>query len=364
MTEPAASAGVAASAGAGAARPRIVSEGGCTDAVLLDDWHAIAQSSDIVAGHISAATLLERDLVIWRDAAGAVHVWEDLCIHRGSRLSKGFIHDDCVVCPYHGWHYDRSAQCVLMPAAPTEKPLKKARAITHHATERYGLIWACLGTPRFEIPAFPEWTDANYKKVVCGPYKFRSGYRAVENFVDPTHFPFVHAGVNGVFEQPDPIPPYEVTEGPEGLSTSEIRVTQPYGDPRHIPVIAYYAYQCLRPLVAYFKKRVVIADPARAHLGSPDDRFCTFLTAQQVSPTESIVRIVCAMNFSPAPTDDEVRARQDLVYAQDSGIVDTQRPERIPVDLRDELHHRTDMLSQKYRTWMRAMGVTYGTLGG
>jgi hypothetical protein len=168
--------------------------------------------------------------------------------------------------------------------------------------------------------------------------------------------------VNGVFEEPDVIRPYEVTETAEGLATSEIRVTQPYGDPRHIPVIAYYAYKCLRPLVAYFKKRVVIADPAQAALGSDADRFCTFLAAQAVSPTVSLVRIVCAMNFDPAPSDEDVRARQDLVYAQDAGIVDTQRPERIPLDLRDELHHRTDLLSQKYRTWMRTLGVTYGTL--
>jgi phenylpropionate dioxygenase-like ring-hydroxylating dioxygenase large terminal subunit len=335
---------------------------GCTDHVLLNDWHVVAASEDVVAGTLVPATLLERDLVIWRDEAGAVHVWEDLCIHRGARLSKGYIQNDRVVCPYHGWNYDGTAQCVLMPAAPTETPMKKARALAHRSMEKYGLVWTCLGTPDHDIPDFPEWKDDAYKKVVCGPYKFRSGYRAVENFVDPTHFPFVHAGVNGIIDQPDPILPYQVTESEDGLATSEIRVTQPYGDPRNIPVTAYYAYKCLRPLVAYFKKRVVISDPEKAALGSPEDRFCTYLTAQQVSPTESIVRIVCAMNFSPAPSDEEVRRRQDLVYAQDSAIVDTQRPERIPVDLRDELHHRTDLLSQKYRSWMRKMGVTYGTV--
>jgi phenylpropionate dioxygenase-like ring-hydroxylating dioxygenase large terminal subunit len=334
----------------------------CRDAALLNDWHVVAVAADIVPGKLTALTLLERDLVAWRDRGGEVHVWEDLCIHRGARLSKGFIRDDKVVCPYHGWNYDASARCVLMPAAPNEPPLKKARAIAHKALEKYQLLWVCLGTPGHDPPDFPEWSDAGYKKVLCGPYKFRSGYRAVENFVDPTHFPFVHAGVNGIIDQPDTIAPYEVHESSNGLSTSEIRVTQPFGDPRNIPVIAYYAYQCLRPLVAYFKKRVVISDPARAAEGSPDDRFCTFLTAQQVSPTESIVRIWCAMNFSPAPTDDEVRLRQDLVYAQDSAIVDTQRPERIPLELRHELHHRTDLLSQKYRSWLRNMGISYGTL--
>jgi phenylpropionate dioxygenase-like ring-hydroxylating dioxygenase large terminal subunit len=334
----------------------------CRDAALIDDWHVVAASADIVAGQLVPLTLLERDLVGWRDSQGVVHVWEDLCIHRGARLSKGFIRDDKVICPYHGWNYDGSARCVLMPAAPSEPPLKKARAIAHRSLEVYGLVWVSLGTPQHDIPVFPEWADERFKKVLCGPYQFKSGFRAVENFIDPSHFPFVHAGVNGILEVPDPILPYEVREGPQGLSTSEIRVTQPFGDPRNIPVIAYYAYHCLRPLVAYFTKRVQIADPARASEGNPDDRFCTYLTAQQVSPSLSIVRIWCAMNFSPAPSDEEVRARQDLVYAQDAAIVDSQRPERIPLELRHELHHRTDLLSQKYRTWLRNLGVTYGTV--
>jgi phenylpropionate dioxygenase-like ring-hydroxylating dioxygenase large terminal subunit len=335
---------------------------GCRDHVLLNDWHVVAAAADMVAGELTPLTLFERDLVGWRDSGGEVHVWDDLCIHRGARLSKGFIQNDRVVCPYHGWNYDGSAQCVLMPAAPLERPMKKARAIAHLVMEKYGLVWVCLGTPERDVPPFPEWDDESYKKVICGPYQFRSGYRAVENFVDPTHFPFVHAGVNGVFDAPDPIPPYEVHESDEGLATSEIRVTQPFGDPRNIPVTAYYAYKCLRPHIAYFRKRVVITDPELAAKNRSDEFFNTLLTAQLVSPTESLVRIVCAMNVTPTPTDADVRRRQAIVYAQDSAIVDTQRPERIPVDLRQELHHRTDLLSQKYRSWMRNMGVTYGVL--
>jgi phenylpropionate dioxygenase-like ring-hydroxylating dioxygenase large terminal subunit len=337
-------------------------QGGCQDSALLNDWHVVAAATDIVPGQLVPLTLFERDLVAWRDDEGKVHVWEDLCLHRGSRLSKGFIQNNHVVCPYHGWNYEGSGQCVLMPYAPQDRPARKARAIVHHAAEKYGLIWACLGTPERDVIAFPEWQDTSYKKVVCGPYKFKSGYRAVENFFDPTHFPYVHAGVNGVFEAPDPIPPYDVEVTEDGLATSEIRVTQPFGDPRNIPVTAYYAYKCLRPLVAYFRKRVVIDDPDLTTSNRPDEFFNTLFTAQQVNPAESIVRIVCAMNVTPTPSDEQVRARQEIVYAQDAAIVDTQRPELIPLELQDELHHRADLLSIRYRQWMKDMGVTYGTV--
>jgi len=329
---------------------------------LLNDWHVVASSEDVIAGTLYPTTLFGRDLVIWRDSKGQAYVWEDLCIHRGARLSKGFIASDKVVCPYHGWNYDGTAQCTLIPASPNETPMKKAKAVAHHVQEAYGLLWACIGEPAHEIAPYAEWHDPSYKKVVCGPYRFKSGYRALENFMDPTHFPFVHAGVNGILDSPDPIGPYEVWEEDGFLHTSEVRLTQPYGDPREVPVIAYYAYKVYRPGVAYFKKRLVISDPERAHEGNEADRFCTFFTMQQVSETESIIRICCAMNFDPQPTDADVRRRQDLVYAQDAAIVDTQRPERIPTDLRQELHHRTDLLGMKYRSWLRNMGIEYGVV--
>jgi phenylpropionate dioxygenase-like ring-hydroxylating dioxygenase large terminal subunit len=336
--------------------------GGCRDAVLLNDWHVVALSSDLVAGELTPITLFERDLVAWRDDGGDIHVWDDLCLHRGARLSKGYIQDDRVVCPYHGWNYDRSAQCVLMPAAPRDTPMKKARAVSHHVVEKYGLVWVCIGAPDRDVPPFPEWDDASYKKVVCGPYTFKSGYRAIENFIDATHFPFVHAGLNGIRDNPDEIPPYDVEETEEGLATSAIRVTQPFGDPRNIPVVADYKYKCFRPLVAYFKKQVFITDPEYAASGGTEDYFSIFFTAQAVGETDSLVRVVCAMNFAPTPTDAQVRDRQTLVLGQDAAIVAMQRPEKMPLDLRHELHHRTDLMGQKYRTWMRKMGVTYGTI--
>jgi phenylpropionate dioxygenase-like ring-hydroxylating dioxygenase large terminal subunit len=144
---------------------------------------------------------IHRDLVMRRDRAGEAHVWEDLCIHRGSRLSKGCIVDD--VCPYHGWRYDSTAKCVLIPATPRQPVPTKARAFPYLTAERYGFVWASLGHPLHVIPEFPEWNDAAFTKVHAGPYLWKSsGFRSVENFLDATHFPFVHAGVNGVASDP------------------------------------------------------------------------------------------------------------------------------------------------------------------
>lgn len=340
---------------------KIAIESRAPDDVLVNDWHVVGFSDEIAPGKIVPTTLLGEDLIIWRDAGGAAHVWKDLCIHRGARLSKGWIANDTVVCPYHGWRYDGSAQCVLVPSAPDQAPPERARAFSHPVMERYGFIWTTLGKPAHDVPVFPEWNDAGFRKFNTGPYDFHAnGFRAVENFIDATHFPFVHSGLNGVEAAPDKIPDYRVFETPEGLCTSEIRVFQPYGDHRKIAVNAGYTYRCFRPLVAYFSKAVQIADPARRPEGSEDDRFCTFLTAQPVDEVNCIIRLCVAINFGPELTLEDIQRRQDTVFAQDKAIVETQRPERIPIHLRTEMHHRTDILGVAYRRWLRNLGVTYG----
>jgi len=134
----------------------------------------------------------------------------------------------------------------------------------------------------------------------------------VENFIDATHFPFVHAGLNGVMDAPDKLEDYTVSKGPDGLATSGIKVYQPYGDHRQVPVFAEYRYRCMRPNAAYFSKSVCIADPKQEHRGGDNDRFCTFLTAQPLDEVTCIIRLAVAINFGPELTEADILRRQDF----------------------------------------------------
>src|SRR5437588_3853665 len=58
------------------------------DPVLVNDWHVVAYAPDLVEGKPMAVRLLDEDLVLWRVGA-QIHVWRDLCLHRGTRLSLG-----------------------------------------------------------------------------------------------------------------------------------------------------------------------------------------------------------------------------------------------------------------------------------
>jgi len=69
-----------------------------------------------------------------------------------------------------------------------------------------------------------------------------------------------------------------------------------------------------------------------------------------------------AINFGENLNEEDIQRRQDMVFSQDKDIVETQRPERIPVDLRAEIHHRTDKFGVAYRRWLGALGLTYAQL--
>jgi nitrite reductase (NADH) small subunit len=37
---------------------------------------------------------------------GELHAWAGVCPHAGGPLGQGALHDNILVCPWHGWEYD------------------------------------------------------------------------------------------------------------------------------------------------------------------------------------------------------------------------------------------------------------------
>ena len=173
------------------------------DPVLTDDWHPVASAQQLALQRPIGVRLLGEDIVVWQ-AGERPHAWQDLCAHRGTRLSLGRIEGCTLRCPYHGWVYDEAGQCVRIPALPDVPPPRKARVRTYRATLRHGLVWVSLGQPAQDPPPFPEWRDEGFRKLLCGPYPVdASGPRIVENFLDVAHFPFVHENVLGTPDRPE-----------------------------------------------------------------------------------------------------------------------------------------------------------------
>lgn len=318
------------------------------DPVLLNDWHVVARSEDIPEGAVRPARLLEEDLVLWR-SGGELMAWKDLCVHRGARLSLGSNLGDRLMCAYHGWTYDRSGRCVHMPAHPDQQPLAKAHAQVYRAKEKYGLVWVCLGSPALDVPTFPEWEGAGFRKVLCGPYPMKAaGPRAIENFLDVAHFPYVHEGLLGDSQHPE-VEDYEAETGPDGVIARDVRIWQPDPDGSGSGALVVYTYRAFRPLTAYFSKT------------SDGPRFAAYFTITPVSELESICWLWLALNYRFEVPDQELRDFEDKIMAQDIPMVESQRPELLPLDLQAELHLRSDRTAIAYRRWLRELGLTFGT---
>lgn len=327
------------------------------DPVLVNDWHPICRSSAVPAGSVLAAQLLGEDLVIWRshDRTEPIMVWRDLCIHRGARLSLGKVSERGLACPYHGWTYDGTARCVHIPAHPDQIPPAKAKVQPYLAQERYGLIWVSLGEPTADIPPFPEETLSGYQRVLCGPFGpiQANAPRIIENFLDVTHFPFVHGGILGDVEKPE-ISDYTVEVDDNGLFAGliakDVAVYQPdpYGTGEGDMVS--YTYRVFRPFTAYLAKktprgtRMSILFPLTPH-----------------AEGKTTAWFYMAMSEDAGLTDAEINDFNSAILAQDVPIVESQRPELLPLDLQAELHLRSDRSALAYRRWLNELGVSFGT---
>ncbi|MGD9897051.1 MAG: Rieske 2Fe-2S domain-containing protein [Candidatus Methylacidiphilaceae bacterium] len=316
---------------------------------LLDEWHPIVASDELSPGRVLPAILLGQEIVLWRGEDG-VHAWPDLCIHRGARLSLGKVVRNSLHCPYHGWVYGEDGRCLSIPAHPGVKPPQRAHIAPFPIQERYGVIWVSLGDSPEDPPPFPEWDEGSLAKTRCGPYRVQaSAPRLIENFLDVAHLPIVHQGILGDPSRPE-MPAYRVERRPEGgWIASEIAVWQPDPDGSGKAQTVSYTYEILRPLAARLRKT------------GEGKRYGILAAVHPIGPNESAFWMWHFWDPQQGVTADAIQAHQARVFAQDQPIVESQRPELLPLDLQAEIHLASDRLALAYRRWLSELGVNFGT---
>jgi phenylpropionate dioxygenase-like ring-hydroxylating dioxygenase large terminal subunit len=80
-----------------------------------------------------------------------------------------------------------------------------------------------------------------------------------------------------------------------------------------------------------------------------------------VDELESVAWLIMALNYASQTSDEQLRSFQDVISRQDIPIVESQRPELLPLDLQAELHLRSDRTAVAYRQWLKKIGLKYGT---
>jgi phenylpropionate dioxygenase-like ring-hydroxylating dioxygenase large terminal subunit len=138
-------------------------------------------------------------LVLFRDGSGRAGALLDRCPHRNVPLSLGRVaKSGNLECAYHGWQFDSSGQCRLVPGLEGEGTERERRCPSAAVREKEGLIWVCpaLGEepeqPPFEI-GLEALTD--HAIVIKEVEANATLHATVENALDVPHTAFLHRGL-------------------------------------------------------------------------------------------------------------------------------------------------------------------------
>ena len=114
------------------------------DLGVRDTWYPVMPSWAVSTAPVGITRLGER-LVAWRDQAGKVHLLEDRCPHRGSRLSLGWNRGDRLACWYHGLQVGTDGTVLRVPAVPSCVLEGKQTLRAYETREAAGAVFAYFG---------------------------------------------------------------------------------------------------------------------------------------------------------------------------------------------------------------------------
>lgn len=164
--------------------------------MIPNQWYVVLESREVRKGKPVGVTRMGEKMVFWRDHKGEVACVVDQCPHRGVALSAGKLVGDCIQCPFHGFEFDASGRCALIPANGRGAEVPKVfKAKAYPAREMHGLIYIWWGEPLEEYPRLPDFDYMRDPKLVftSATDRWKAHYsRAIENQLDVAHLPFVH----------------------------------------------------------------------------------------------------------------------------------------------------------------------------
>ena len=157
-------------------------------------WHPIWTSAGLDENPVHKVKLLGESLVLYRDRKGGLGLIGDTCAHRRISMLYGIPEEEGLRCPYHGWLYDGTGQCIEMPAeAPDSTFPSRVKIAGYPVQELGGLVFAYLGPE--PVPLVPRWDlfvmdnvarDIGVTEIPC------NWLQCMENSLDPVHTEWLH----------------------------------------------------------------------------------------------------------------------------------------------------------------------------
>lgn len=292
----------------------------CTDQVILDLWHPLAPLAEMPVGVVVNTILLEERLSLAADSDGNAAVWRS------------------------------------RPALAADAPVDISRLDgTLPVKLAYGYVWTSLGNPPAEIFPIPEYAEADRRKLNAATFGVNvSAPRAIENFLDMGHFPYVHTDILGA-EPHTEVKEYdvEISVDRDEILATRCRFYQPMASTTSDGgADVDYIYRVPHPYCSVLYK------------SSPLDETRLDVIAVFLQPIDQEhVRAHMMLCVLDEDNEDKVIKRfQQTIFGQDKPILENQFPKRLPLDPRAETPIRADKSAIAYRRWLSQKGVTYGVI--
>ena len=141
--------------------------------------------------------LLSEKLIAFRDTQGRLGAIDEFCAHRGVSLWFGRNEENGLRCPYHGWKYDVTGQCVDVPSEPAESGYcDRVKLKGYPLIERGGVLWIYMGPPELQPPppAFEFATVPADQSFTTKRLQECNWLQALEGGIDSSHVSFLHSG--------------------------------------------------------------------------------------------------------------------------------------------------------------------------
>ena len=291
---------------------------GPDDPVAMNQWYAITALDEIPVGRAVQTELLGVPMSYCLDHARAPMAW--------------------------------LTQDSLPAGAPVDARTLEAPLPT---MADYGYLWTTVGQPSSGLFDIPETAEPDRRILNAGTFGiFTSGPRAVENFLDMGHLPFVHPGVLG--QQPfTEIVDYQVEYRGSEIFAENCLIFQPKATAAATSgQLVNYTFRVPHPLCALLYKWTPEDDVRLDVIGLfvhpiRDDRIRAHLFNCLLDTTN---------------TDSQLRRFQQGVLAQDKPILENQVPVQLPLDPDAEAPTRADKTSNAYRRWLSELGMAYGVV--
>jgi phthalate 4,5-dioxygenase len=185
--------------------------------------------------------ILSERLIAFRDSGGRYGLMDEFCAHRGVSLWFGRNEEGGLRCPYHGWKYDVTGQCIEIPSEPEESGFcSKVKLASYPLLKIGDILWTYMGAPGTE-PPIPEWEFAHVppdQTYTSKRWQESNWLQALEGGIDSSHVSWLHSGglkndplfkgaKGNEYNNQDRKPHFEVVESSGGLFIGARRNAEP-----------------------------------------------------------------------------------------------------------------------------------------